>query len=99
MYRRFIEANFGRVHLKGFEYLVAACEMFADGNHKISSVYHDVARKYKHEGATYARVERDIRHYINGIDPYVMFDALPYMPNATNKAVVAAIVYAIDNSK
>lgn len=99
MYRRFIEANFGRVHLKGFEYLVAACEMYAKGNDKISSVYHDVADKFKDHGATYARVERDIRHYIYRIDHSELFAIMPYLPEATNKSVVAAIVYTANKSK
>ena len=93
MYRRFIEANFGRVHLKGFEYLVAACEMYAAGNDRISLVYYEVADRFKDRGATYARVERDIRHYISRIDHSELFATLPYLPEATNKAVVAAIVY------
>ena len=99
MYRRFIEANFGRVHLKGFEYLVAACEMYDAGNDRISAIYYDVADKFKGRGATYARVERDIRHYISKIDHAVLFNTLPYLPEATNKAVVAALVYTANKSK
>ena len=97
MYRKFIERNFGNVHMKGFEYLIKACELYADGFEKISNVYLIIAKHY--DGASYATVERDIRFYIQNISRSTLYGCLPTMKAFTNKSVVAAIVYEVHKER
>ena len=93
MYRKFIEEHFGNVHLKGFECMVDACELYAAGCPGISVIYHEVADKHKTSPGC---IERNIRHYISYLNEDTIRRCLPAMNKPTNLAVIAAIVYEVN---
>lgn len=97
MYRKFIEEHFGEVHLKGFECLVRACELYAAGMRTMSYIYREVSMECPDVKSKYS-IERNIRYYIHFIPPHLLYSCLPRMQNTSNKSVVAAIVEAANNA-
>lgn len=90
MYREFIVNNFGNVHLKGFELLVKACEMYSVGMTTMEQVYKCLADE--RPGVSRHGIERSIRSYIHALEPRELERCLPRMYTITNKSVIAGIV-------
>ena len=94
MYREFIINNFGNVHLKGFELLVKACEIYNAGITTMERVYTIIAADYP--SVSRYSIERNIRIYIHSFEPHELERHLPHMYIITNKSVVAAIVAEVN---
>lgn len=89
-YQDFITQHFGYTYLKGFKYLVRACELFE--SLEISEIYHVLAVEFN---TNYKAIEKNIRTYKDKIQDKSMI--LTKLDNKfTNYVLISAIYYTVN---
>jgi hypothetical protein len=93
MYRKFICTQLGNAHLKGFRYIIRACELYKEGL-EMSLIYEKIADEYN---TTPAAVNRDMRYYASQMKKDGTYKILEFKINHFRpEEIVAAIVYRVD---